>query len=65
MRQIESKYEQVLALVKEIRSEQYDLMRSATINKEIKRKAQTGIDYTWYNLETDYNVYKRVMKDIE
>jgi hypothetical protein len=48
-----------------IKTEQYALMREATIQKTLKTKAKTGIDYTTYNLQTDYNVFKSIMDEIQ
>lgn len=65
MRRIEEKYDKVLKLMQSIKTEQYALMREATIQKTLKTKAKTGIDYTTYNLQTDYNVFKSIMDEIQ
>ena len=64
MRRIEEKYDKVLRLMQSIKTEQYALMREATIQKTLKTKAKTGIDYTT-QLTDRHNVFKSIMDEIQ
>ena len=64
MRDIEDKYKIAVELIRDIRNEQYKLMREVAIEKQLKQRAETNIDYTLYNIESDYNVFKTIMKEV-
>ena len=61
-RKLEKKYEKLVKICTEVKHDSYELFRELGVDKSMKTKIRTQVDYTLYNVREDEKLFKGVVK---
>lgn len=61
-RKLEDKYDKLVKLCTAVKQDSYELFRELGVDKSMKTKIRTQVDYTLYNVKEDEKLFKGVVR---